>query len=51
MGAFSALLGELDKLDPANGNPTSPSSRPPSRRVGSTAGEWVKANGDDSLAV
>lgn len=47
MGTFSALLGELDKLDPANNKADLAKFEAALKKeFGKTAGEWVKANGD-----
>ena len=46
-GTFSALLGELDKLDPANNEADLAKFEAALKKeFGTAAGEWVKANGD-----
>ncbi len=47
MGTFSALLGELDKLDPANNkDDLAKFEAALKKEFGKTAGEWVQANGE-----
>ena|GEM_PF-1602520 len=46
MGTFSALLGELEKLDPANNEADLAKFEAALKKeFGKTAGEWVKENG------
>jgi len=46
MGTFSALLGELEKLDPANNEKDLAKFEAALKKeFGKTAGEWVQANG------